>query len=214
VKPIHCVSAMAVALLLAVTAPAHAVPVAYVAHFSFTGMSPTSGKVTGIIGVLVYNGPSNGLYTADFIETGPDSSSLLFGDGTPGSDVFTNMFTVTNGRITAATYFATIGTFAAVHLYYFGVNELRQVSFLIENDNGFAGISFTPLTPVGSPVPEPGTAGLFATGLLGLWLSRRRGISITWSGAGRGGIRSSWRPKYARTAQEVALDDGIQSARS
>jgi PEP-CTERM motif len=55
------------------------------------------------------------------------------------------------------------------------VNELRQASFLIENDNGLAGISFTPLTPVGSPVPEPGTAGLFATGLLGLWLIRRRG---------------------------------------
>ena len=102
-KPIHCVSAMAVALLLAVTAPAHAVPVAYVAHFSFTGMSPTSGKVTGIIGVLVYNSLSNGLYTADFVETGHASSSLVFGDGTPGSDVFTNTFTVTNGRITAAT---------------------------------------------------------------------------------------------------------------
>lgn len=175
-KPNRCVAAMAAALLLAVTTPAHAVPepVPYSAHFSFTGTSPTSGKVIGIIGVLVYNGLSNGLYTADFVEAGSGSPSLLFGDGTPGSAVLENMFTVTNGRITAATYCATIGTFATVELNCSSANALRVSVIDIANNNGFGGITFTPLTTAGPPVPEPGTAGLFATGLLGLWLIRRR----------------------------------------
>ena len=175
-KPIHCIAPVAAVLLVAVTTPAHAVPepVPYIAHFSFTGTSPTSGTVAGDIGVLVYDGLSNGLYTADFVEAVSGSSSLVFGDGTPGSTVLANTFTVTSGRITAATYFATIGTFAAVELNYFGVNLLRGVGpAVIENDNGFAGITFTPLTPARPPVPEPGTAGLFATGLIGLWLIRR-----------------------------------------
>lgn len=175
-KPIHCIATITAAFLLAVTTPAHAVPepVPYIAHFSFTGTSPTPAKVTGEIGVLVYNGLSNGLYTADFVDAGSGSSSLPFGDGTPGSIVLANTFTVTNGLITAATYLATIGAFAAVELDYLGVNSLRSGPSVIENDNGFAGITFTPLTAVRPPVPEPGTAGLFATGLPGLWLSRRR----------------------------------------
>lgn len=176
-KPIHCVAAMAAALLLAVTTPARAVPepMPYTAHFSFTGtISPTSGTVTGLIGVLVYGGLSNGLYTADFIDAGSGPFSLPFGDGTPGSDVLENTFTVTNGRITAATYFATIGGFVALQLNNSGINSLRRGYSIIQNNNGFAGITFTPLIPVHPTVPEPGTAGLFATGLLGLWLTRRR----------------------------------------
>jgi hypothetical protein len=92
-------------------------------------------------------------------------------DTTPDGPV-TNSFTVSNGVLTAASYYiADNGTYGFI-LGYNGYNDLYVDSIGTSdfNSDGFSGATYTLV----SPLPEPAAIALFASGLIVLGAVRWR----------------------------------------
>ena len=149
--------------------------------FSFTGGNTSSvqGTVTGLIEGLTDN--STGGAADVIIESAPSMTSFGPSVGPLPIDTASwvkqaNSFTVSNGQITAADFRAVTNGEDFLDLDYTGRINLFTLSgnsYNVANNDGLAGISFSP------SVPEPGTfaIGGFAIAVLGLWISKQRGNS-------------------------------------
>jgi hypothetical protein len=143
--------------------------------FTFTGSSNYPGTVSGEIEGLTNNATSRA--TAVFVTSATISSPISSTYNTVHDAGSFNSFTVTNGVITAITFYANnASTYALVLGMAEGETKDEFVNFSIatvtENPDGLPGITFTPVAP--SAVPEPGSLALFAPALLGIALFRRR----------------------------------------
>jgi hypothetical protein len=166
--------AAAVALTLAGAPSAHAGTLSFFFSFSnVTGSVP--GTVTGEITGLADNSLTSA--TNVFIDSFPSALglSLTTPFDTIGDSAINN-FTVSNGQITAASYFA-----VGVGSYTFGINRING-NFLagpgglsgpggeVFNGNGFAGVTFTAVPTV----PEPATWAMMLLGFAGLGFAFRQ----------------------------------------
>jgi hypothetical protein len=161
--------AAAVALTLASAPSAHAGTLSFFFSFSnVTGSVP--GTVTGEITGLADNSVTSA--TNVFIDSYPSALglSLTTPFDTIGDSAINN-FTVSNGQITSASYFA-----VGVGSYELGINRIGG-NFLenpagpeVFNGNGFAGVTFTAVPAV----PEPSTWAMLLIGFAGLGFVFRR----------------------------------------
>jgi hypothetical protein len=152
--------AAAVALTLAGVPSAHAGTLSFFFSFSnVTGSVP--GTVTGEVTGLADNSTSSA--TNVFIDSYPSALGLsLITPFDTIADQAINSFTVNNGQITAAQYFAVgVGSYA-LGINRIGGNFLENASGPeVFNGNGLQGVIFT-------AVPEPSTWALLLLGFAGL----------------------------------------------
>jgi hypothetical protein len=172
-KAVTAAAVLAVALIGA-GRPAFADPLLDF-DFTFTGSGGYPGTVSGEIEGLTNNATSRA--TAVFITSATISSPISSTYNTVQNAGSFNSFTVTNGVITAVTFYAdNASTYSLVLGTAEGETKDEFVNLSIarvtENPDGLSGITFTPVAP--SAVPEPGALALFAPALLGIALFRRR----------------------------------------
>jgi len=162
--------------LIAVGQPAFADPLDF--DFTFTGDAVFPGTVSGEIEGLTNNATSAA--TAVFVTSATIPSPISPTYNTVQNASLYNSFTVTNGVITAVSFYANnVSTYGLILGTVAGEAQNRFVNFStgqsISNFEGVSGITFT---PVAQPVAEPGSLALLGTGLLALGLvgfaSRRR----------------------------------------
>jgi hypothetical protein len=151
--------------------------------FSFSNaIGNVSGTVSGEIFGLADTGTSA---ATDIVltsaPTGVGFSSFPLDIFTLPWTNFANSFTVTAGQITDATFASEAGNGSRVPHLLLNLGVLNVLNNIdgqtgVENEDGFAGITFT---PVASPmIPEPSTwammlVGFAGLGLAGYWASRK-----------------------------------------
>jgi hypothetical protein len=161
--------AAGVALTLAGAPSAYAGTLSFYFSFSnITGSVP--GTVTGEVTGLTDNSTSSA--TNVYIDSYPSALGLSL--TTPfdtSADQALNSFTVSNGQITGAEYFAVgVGSYA-LGINHIGGNYLENASGPeVFNGDGLEGVTFT-------AIPEPSTWAMLLLGFAGLslaWLPARR----------------------------------------